>query len=304
MKIISCAQAKQIDLVDYLASLGHHPHKINRDDYWFLSPFRDEKTASFKVNRKLNVWFDFGEGKGGDLIDFGTRYFKCSINELLEKLSHAKLAQNFSFPPPSQAGEKKEIGMGKILIVDARPLAAAPLLEYLQKRFIPVEIAEKFCREVDFLLYEKKYTAIGFQNNSGGFELRNEFFKGSSSPKDITFFDHGQQKSLTVFEGFFNYLSFQSMRQNHFVLTNFLVLNSASFFEKSRDKMEGHEQINLYLDTDPTGKKLTQLALQWDKTRYTDRSEIYQKHKDLNEWLVHKRQQQKQSLGIRRHFGR
>lgn len=302
MQKLSCAQAKQIDLVDYPASLGHQPHKINREDHLYLSPFRDEKTPSFKVNRKLNVWFDFGEGKGGNLIDFGTRYLKCTVNELLVKLQGNKPAQAFSFHPPLQAGEKKDTSTGKILILDDRRLAAPFLFQYLQKRCIPVEIAEQFCREVDFLLYEKKYTAIGFKNDSGGYELRNQFFKGSSSPKDITFLDYGQEKNLTVFEGFFNYLSFHSIRQNHFAPTNFLVLNSLSFFEKSREKMEAHQQISLFLDTDTAGKKLTQLALQWDNTKYLDRSKLYQNRKDLNEWLVHKEHQPKQSHGIRRHF--
>lgn len=97
MEKLSCAQAKQIDLVHYLTTLGHHPHKVNREDHWYLSPFRDEKTPSFKVNRKLNVWFDFGEGKGGNLIDFGTRYLKCTVNELLEKLQGYHLHKLFLF---------------------------------------------------------------------------------------------------------------------------------------------------------------------------------------------------------------
>jgi len=63
-------EAKQIDLVDYLAALGHRPQKIRNKDYWYHSPLRDEKTASFKVNRSLNVWYDHGIGKGGNLIDF------------------------------------------------------------------------------------------------------------------------------------------------------------------------------------------------------------------------------------------
>lgn len=183
MEKLSCAQAKQIDLVDYLASLGHRPHKINREEHWYLSPFRDEKTPSFKVNRKLNVWFDFGEGKGGNLIDFGTRYLTCTVNQLLVKLKDSQPVQSFSFHPPSQAGEKKDTGTGKILILDDRRLAATPLLQYLQKRSIPVEIAEQFCREVDFLLYEKKYTAIGFKNDSGGYELRNDFLRAAAHQK-------------------------------------------------------------------------------------------------------------------------
>lgn len=303
MEKLSCAQAKQIDLVDYLASLGHNPTKINREDYWYLSPFRKEQSASFKVNRNLNVWFDFGEGKGGNLIDFGKRYHNCTVNELLVKLSSHNQTQNFSFHPPPLAGEKKESGTGKILILEDRRLTAPTLLDYLQKRHIPLKIAEQFCREVDFLLYHKKYTAIGFQNNAGGYELRNPYFKGSSSPKGITFFDLGQQQKLTVFEGFFNYLSFHSINQKQpEELTNFLVLNSLSFFEKSRTKMESHQQIDLFLDRDPAGIKLTQKALEWDKTRYVDRSKLYQNLKDLNNWLIKEHHDIKQSHRIRRHF--
>ena len=89
-----CADAKQFDLVDYLASLGHEPQKVRNQDYWYLSPFREEKTPSFKINRRFNVWYDHGTGKGGDLIDFGTQYHKCSVSELLARLSEYQARAN------------------------------------------------------------------------------------------------------------------------------------------------------------------------------------------------------------------
>ena len=301
MKKLSCSQAKEIDLVDYLASLGHYPQRIKNDDHWYYSPFRSEKTPSFKVNRALNLWYDFGEGNGGDLIDFGVRYFKCPINELLEKLVGVSRL-GFSFHPLSFAVEKKETSDSKILISDKRPLASKPLLDYLKKRGIPVEIAEQYCTEIDFILYGKKQTAIGFKNNAGGYELRNENFKGGSSPKDVTFLDYNQPK-LSVFEGFFSYLSFQTINQNNYhPLTNFLVLNSLSFFQKSREKMEEHEQIHLYLDRDSAGKNCTEQALMWDKTKYVDCSKRYEKRKDLNDWLINHEDQKKQSLRSGRHL--
>jgi hypothetical protein len=82
-----CVEARQIDLVDYLASLGHQPKKTSNNDNWYLSALGEEKTPSFKVNRRFNVWCDHGTGKGGDLIDFGTLYFNCSTADLLNKLS-------------------------------------------------------------------------------------------------------------------------------------------------------------------------------------------------------------------------
>ncbi len=56
-----------MDMVEYLQKLGYQPQKIRNNDYWYLSPLRDEKTASFKVNRKLNAWYDFGLGQGGNI---------------------------------------------------------------------------------------------------------------------------------------------------------------------------------------------------------------------------------------------
>ena len=80
---ILCQQANQLDLVDYLQTLGFAPQKIRGNDYWYISPLRDEKTASFKVNHKLNAWYDHGDGRGGKLVDFGILYFNCTVTELL-----------------------------------------------------------------------------------------------------------------------------------------------------------------------------------------------------------------------------
>ena len=66
-------------------------------DYWYLSPLRLEKDPSFKVNRKLNVWYDHGIGKGGNLIDLGILLFNCSVSEFLEKLGSQGYQNTFSF---------------------------------------------------------------------------------------------------------------------------------------------------------------------------------------------------------------
>src|SRR5579872_4224362 len=289
---ISCRQARQINLVEYLAQLGYYPQKIHGPDHWYLSPFRQEKSASFKVNRRLNMWFDHGEGRGGDLIDFGTLYHHCTIPKLLERLSQYQNNPSFSFQPPSTAGslaagEKEGLPGGKIVILDARALKAAPLIDYLRSRNIPLDIAARSCQEVDFLLYGKQQTAIGFANRSGGYELRSQRFKGSSSPKDITFFDN-RTAEIAVFEGFFNYLSFLTINRNKEApLSNCLVLNSLAFLERSRSLMESYSRVHLLLDRDTAGRNVTRQALQWDPERYIDRSDYYQGHKDLNEWLIH-----------------
>lgn len=284
---ISIAEAKQIDLVDYLALLGHYhdPKKSRNGEYWYLSPLpgRDEKVPSFKVDRRRRLWYDHGIGEGGNLIDFGIRYHRCSVKELLERL------QTFSFsfqPLPSSKHEPdKGAGERKIRVVSTRPITSPALVRYLGERRIPVELAQKFCQQVGYELYGRQYYALGFKNNSGGYELRNAYFKASSSPKDTTFIDQGAA-DVAVFEGFFDFLSYmvlQSYEQQPPV--NFLILNSLSFFEKSRPVMEKHAGIFLYLDHNPAGRKVTLLAVK-DNKMYQDRSDFYRDCEDVNQWLV------------------
>lgn len=311
MKKLICAEAKQIDLVGYLASLGYQPQKVRNQDYWYLSPLRDEKTPSFKVNRELNAWYDHATGKGGDLIDFGTLYFNCSVSDLLQRLSQQQPGPALSLLPPTKshdqhptpvsfAGEKKDASGSRIVILDTRPLVEPSLLDYLQKRCIPLEVASRFCKEVDFLLYGKKHTVIGFRNNAGGYELRSGSFKGSSSPKNVTFIDNHSEQ-IAIFEGFFSFLSFQTINSNQqATVSNCLILNSLSFFEKNRPLMEQHGKVHLVLDRDAAGIHRTQQALQWDRNKYLDRSDFYHGHKDLNEWLVHHYHSPNESQRLRR----
>jgi hypothetical protein len=130
--VFGCRQAREIDMVDYLSSIGFQPQKIRNNDYWYLSPLREEKEASFKVNRRLNVWYDFGIGSGGDIIDFGVLYHHCTISGPLQKLGRNHL----SFHPqivPSQksfdAGEKE-----KIKVVAEREIASQNLIEYITEK--------------------------------------------------------------------------------------------------------------------------------------------------------------------------
>jgi hypothetical protein len=294
MKKMSCEDARQVDLVDYLASLGHQPKKVQGTDYWYLSPLREEKTASFKVNRQKKVWYDHGSGQGGDIIDFGTQYFKTSVTGFLTRLTEDRSKQVFSFHPPvpptpatlPTAGEKEKNREARIIFMATRPLTDGRLLEYLTSRCIPVELAKKYCREVDFQLYDKMNTAIGFPNDAGGYELRNRYFKGSSSPKSITSIGN-EHNQLTVFEGFFDFLSHQVIaKQTPEHKTNFLILNSLAFFYKSRELMERYQQVDLYLDRNKKGIECTTQALDWNRNKFIDKSNLYRDGQDLNEWLI------------------
>jgi DNA primase len=301
---MNCASANATDLVDYLSSLGHQPAKIRNNDYWYLSPLRDESEPSFKVNRAKNVWFDHGIGCGGKAIDFVMHYFNCPITEALNRIS---LFHRQNLPGSVKKSEDSTSisdvqnleGAIKIISLD-EPITDAKLLNYLEKRKILVETANAYCKQASYALYDKTYTALGFKNTAGGYELRSEYFKGSTAPKYVTYFDNKANK-ITVFEGFFDFLTHQSIHQKEGQhMTNFLILNSLSFFERSLLLMEKHDRIHLYLDHDNAGRKCTKIAEQ-RSSKFIDESKFYKGHKDFNEWIMNREPEHKkaQSLSLR-----
>ena len=276
-------EAKQIGIVDYLRHLGINPARVSGKSYWYLSPLRAEKTASFKVNLSINRWYDFATGEGGDLIDLGTRIHRCNVNSFLQSLGTDRPLQGLTIikPAADSFGDNHSIQ-----IISVEQISSRHLLNYLHSRRIIHPIAQTFLKEVHYQLGHKKYYALGFKNDAGGFELRNQFYKGSSAPKGVTFINN-DAKDLAVFEGFFNFLSYKNMYYKQDApLSNYLILNSASFFEKNLPKMQTHQHVYLFLDNDKTGDKNTQKALNLDKTKFTDERSLYKQYNDLNEWLT------------------
>jgi hypothetical protein len=194
-------EAKQLSIVEYLSSLGVSPVRIRQADHWYVSPFRSEKEPSFKVNDKLNLWYDHGAGIGGTIIDLGMNLNQCSANEFLKTLSGGS-------PTELKQHVKKynHITQPKIELVEVGDLKNIELLDYLRQRKIQSDIANQYCNEVTFKIGSRQYSAVGFQNKFGGFELRNHWFKGSTSPKDLSLIKNGSIR-LAVFEGFFDMLS-------------------------------------------------------------------------------------------------
>ncbi|OUD37867.1 CHC2 zinc finger domain-containing protein, partial [Flavobacterium psychrophilum] len=112
-------KARDISIEKVLQNLGCEPTRSNKNESWYLSPFRLEKSASFKVNRKLNRFFDHGEQIGGNVIDFVIEKFGFNVSEALDYL---KKFDDFSFFQkqifePETEQEKKSYEIVKIIPV-------------------------------------------------------------------------------------------------------------------------------------------------------------------------------------------
>jgi len=88
-------EAKQIRIADYLQSLGYTPVKQQGNSLWYKSPFRQETEASFKVNTDRNLWFDYGLGRGGNIIAlaqelYASDYVPYLLGRIAEQAPHIR----------------------------------------------------------------------------------------------------------------------------------------------------------------------------------------------------------------------
>ena len=276
---LSCERARAFPIEKALAKLGHFPTRTNDKEAWFLSPIRSETQASFKVSKKLNRWYDHGEGTGGNVIDLVCKITKSSVKETLRFLEQD--GTSFSFQQQPVLSNDNHNG---IQILHARPIRHYGLLKYLFERRISISTALAICMEVHYLNKGRRYFAIGLKNVSGGWELRNNFYKNSSSPKDITHIKNENEK-LIVTEGIFDLLSILEGTEESNLEYDFLVLNSTAFLKKGMKIIDSYSQIDLYLDNDQNGKGATQ-KLMARSNNCLDKSILYEGFKDMNEWLV------------------
>ena len=212
---------KNIGIRQFLSQRGIQP-KYERNGYgMYLSPLREERTPSFKVDYVQNLWYDFGLGEGGTLLTLVMRLERCDSREAVRRLQNGEKRDAGSVSLSPGVGEP--LGVGGALSV-VRP-AAVPALRilsdaslrhpalvgYLASRGIVPSVAAAFCREVRYEVNGCAFFAVGFRNDAGGWELRSARFKGGSSPKHITTLDNGSDMAM-AFEGFIDFLSYLSLK--------------------------------------------------------------------------------------------
>lgn len=294
MKEEDLSLIKRYPIVEYLERKGIKPVRRTPSYALYRSPLREETHPSFKVDTQKNLWIDYAEGRGGSIIDLCMRLESCTLSEAIRCLeqnasdnitysSRKDFVPNNSQPVMAVNGARRLIE-----ISDTLP---PHLQEYLaRERCIDLEKAMPFLKCITYEVRGRCYQAIGFANLSGGYELRdNKTFKGTIAPKDITpiFTDKiiNQIQPTCVFEGFMDFLSFLSMKEE--VTSACLVLNSVSNTAKAIRYMnsQGISPIRTFFDNDDAGRRAVQ-EFAGAGFHVEDMSIHYKDFKDLNEFHV------------------
>lgn len=275
-----------LDMV--LEALGSRPGK--EKNMW-TSPMREEQKASLHIDPEKNVWYDFGITRGGTNVDLVMMVRRCTQQEAYRFL--AKLA-----PELLKAGatiQKPEEQKPSTYIKAAREIQNKYLLQYLETRKIPTELARRYLKEI--IIFDPArnlhYTLLGIPNNSGAYALRGpNGFKGTNKADVTTINKEGKFTTkpstgkVAVFEGMFDFLSWRVMQSSELPTCDVVILNSTNNLQRAADYIRQHDSVTCFLDNDPAGERCYQgIRDMMNGKEVLDMSDLYGAHKDLNEML-------------------
>ena len=307
MKEEDLSLIKRYPIVEYLERKGIKPVRKTPTYVMYHSPLREETHPSFKVDTEKNLWIDYGEGRGGSIIDLCMRMEGCTLSEAIHRLGQNASDNGTSsflndFVPNNSQPVMAVNGARRLIeISDTLP---PHLQDYLTKeRCINLEKAMPFLKCISYEVRGRLYQAIGFANLSSGYELRdNKMFKGTIAPKDITPIFTDRAEPVCIFEGFMDFLSFLSMKEE--ITNHCLVMNSVSNVVRTirylNDRHLTH--IRAFLDNDEAGWRAVQDFIKAG-FHVEDMNIHYKDFKDLNEYHVSRvREQQKRKAQEQTHI--
>ena len=307
MKEEDLSRIKRYPIVEYLERKGTKPVRKTPTYVMYRSPLREETHPSFKVDTEKNLWIDYGEGRGGSIIDLCMRMEGCTLSEAIRRLGqNAPDNGTYNFlndfvpnnPQPAMAVN------GARRLIEISDTLPPHLQDYLTKeRCIDLEKAMPFLKCISYEVRGRRYQAIGFANLSAGYELRDDkTFKGTIAPKDITPIFTDGTEPVCIFEGFMDFLSFLSMKEE--ITNHCLVMNSVSNVARTiRYLNDLHlTHIRAFLDNDEAGRRAVQDFIKAG-FHVEDMNIHYKDFKDLNDFHVSRvREQQKRKAQEQTHI--
>lgn len=144
-----------IDIVEYISQFVDLEER--NGEFWGLSPFSNEKTPSFSVNRDSRNFYCFSTGIGGNVFTFVKKYFNCTPTQAVNILREYAGAANCCAPQrvrmvacsvarKFKPKEKKKVCSGAVLPANAMEKyeKAADKLAMWEKEGISRESLDKY----------------------------------------------------------------------------------------------------------------------------------------------------------------
>ena len=311
-------EKKQLHSISIIEIMAHYGKRLEHTrSGLYYSPFRDERTPSFQIDEAKNTWYDYGTSEVGGLFDFVCKLAGITRGEVYDWLaSFRHMVPESEYKAVIAPLMQRKPQASRIVIDSAsHTFTKDKLIEYALSRAVSKEVLAKYCEEVIYHIDsapDRKFFAIGFKNNSGGYVLRSSISKRCSS-SDITTLDSNGQMSqevtsdkVIVFEGFMDFLSWITDVKQQTPQYDCCILNSVSNVAKALPWIMEHSNIAAFMDNDQAGRETLQKIMDCasegahDVCVY-DMARLYEGYNDLNEKLSDELSCNQSSINTKHH---
>jgi hypothetical protein len=284
--------ARKIPIHLCLQRAGIVPAKVTQNgrQVWYSSPLREGDTSpSFKVDTVLNLRYDHGLWRGGNVIDLVIELRRVSVREALAILEAGSPATPSAARPLSPVFNTPASAPMEVLSVEA--VSHQALIQYLEGRAINVATARRYLKQVRYRRqWDKRvYFALGFPSWTG-FDARSPVFKGFiGTGKDVSIHGPTDTSTIAVFEGPYDFLTWLTLHEMGEPDCAVIVLHSVALKRRALELIQARpfSEVLFFLDHDPAGQEATtffQAGL--SQMHVVDCSANYAGYKDLNEWRI------------------
>ena len=274
-------KARKVGIEEILQRLGARRAGGRGFRLLYHCPFREDRNPSMYVNTDKGTWVDMAnpdEYKGD-----GIKLVELTLN--LRPLEAAKYIVGegaISSNARPQSYTPRRVQRVDSIEYTVHELEHPALLDYLNSRGIPANLAKRLCKEIHI----GRLFFIGFASQNGGYELRNKLGKRSLGNKNISVLGTGDK--AIIFEGFIDFLS--HLRIYGFIADHkYIVLNSVCNLEKVIEHFNVFglpQHIQLWLDNDDAGRNAAIFLTEKLQCSIEDMSSVYASYNDVNDWLV------------------
>lgn len=299
-------QAKLIPIQEVVEQLGGVLYKENAREAIYFSPFRNEKTASFRVRKSINKYKDFGDHRPqGDPIDLVIDFHDLQRNDPEATKFALKYLEKFdTIPRITIYKEAKAMTYSdhyQIKKLSDR-VTAQNMKDEIDRRKLPKSLVERFAKQAS--IYDsstkKTFYAFAFENDKEGHEINiynprlHKSFKTCIGPKAITTFPANPEATditAFVFTGFFDFLTWLNLKGLPKPNEEYIVSNGDSMISAVGEYLTARKPVIARVygfpdhDESGSGDKANHAIasiLEAEDMVYGTMDHIYDGHKDLS----------------------
>ncbi len=138
---------ESIDIVEFISQFVDLEQR--GEEFWSLSPFKEEKTPSFSVRPNPPCFFDYSSGIGGNVFTFVKYYYKCGAAKAIEIL-------------------KKYVGFNGVIAAPREKMAATVVCKKFQKQKAAKKSSESTVLPENYMeRYEKRDDKLAVWEQEG-----------------------------------------------------------------------------------------------------------------------------------------